>query len=65
MAEFSALPLNDGNARALWHYIATGSVLDEAWYRDLNRPDDTFSIVMKFGEFQFFYISFLKYSLTS
>ena len=41
MAEFSALPFNDGNARALWHYIATGSVLDEAWYRDLDRPDDT------------------------
>ena len=40
VAELSALPFNDSNARALWHYIGSGTVLDDAWYRELNKPND-------------------------
>ena len=25
----------------MWHYIGTGTVLNDAWYRDLSNPDDT------------------------
>ena len=38
-AEFSVLPESDSNIRALYHYIADGTVCSNSWYRDLNNPD--------------------------
>ena len=39
VAEFSCLPVNDSCARACWHYIATGEIQDEDWYRGLNQTE--------------------------
>ena len=38
-AEFSVLPYSDSKIRALYHYIADGTVCSNSWYRDLNTPD--------------------------
>ena len=35
IAEFSVLPESDINIRALYHFIAHGTVCDDIWYRDL------------------------------
>ena len=35
IAEFSVLPESDINIRALYHFIAHGTVCDDTWYRDL------------------------------
>ena len=39
VAEFSCLPVNDSRARALWHYLATGEVQDDDWYRGLTQTE--------------------------
>ena len=39
VAEFSVLPDADTNIRGLYHYIAEGIVCNNAWYRDLDKPD--------------------------
>ena len=40
VAEFSCLPESDGQARASWHYIATGSHENPDWYRQHDQPDN-------------------------
>ena len=40
VAEFSCLPESDGQARASWHYIATGSHENPEWYRQHDQPDN-------------------------
>ena len=35
----SVLPENDNAARSLYHYIADGTVLDDAFYRSVDKPD--------------------------
>ena len=46
VAEFSVLPIHDNSARAMYHYIATGTTVDDTFYRDLeyyskNKFEDT------------------------
>ena len=38
--DVSVLPESDSKKRALYHYIADGTVCTNSWYRDLNNPDD-------------------------
>ena len=38
IAEFSVLPTADNKARAMYHYIATGVILQDSFYRDLDNP---------------------------
>ena len=38
LAEFSILPESDAKIRALYHFIANGSVCTNSWYRDLDNP---------------------------
>ena len=44
VAEMAVLPVNDMAARSRWHYIAYGIVMDETFYRPLNKPDATANI---------------------
>ena len=39
LAKFSALPDSDVNMRALYHFIAAGTVCTNSWYRDLDAPN--------------------------
>ena len=38
IAEFNILPESDAKTRALYHYIADGTVCSDSWYRDLDNP---------------------------
>ena len=49
LAEFNVLPESDVNIRALYHYIADGTVCTDSWYRDLNQPNEVLN-VSKFVE---------------
>ena len=40
IAEFSALPNTDVNMRALYHFIAEGTVCNNSWYRELGQPNE-------------------------
>ena len=44
IAEFSILPDCDQNMRALYHFIAEGTVCKNTWYRDLHTPDNVTDI---------------------
>ena len=49
IAEFSALPNTDVNMRALYHFIAEGTVCDNSWYRDLGQPNEV-AVIITFVE---------------
>ena len=49
VAEFSVLPIHDNSARAMYHYIATGTTVDDTFYRDLECPNDA-PIVLQYVE---------------
>ena len=44
VAEMAVLPLTDMAARSMWHYIAYGVVMEDSFYRPLNKPDATANI---------------------
>ena len=44
LAEFNVLPESDVNIRALYHYIADGTVCTDLWYRDLNQPNKVLNV---------------------
>ena len=44
ISEFSVLPEFDKNIRALYHFIAHGTVCDDNWYRELTSPDTVTNI---------------------
>ena len=45
IAEFSALPNTDVNMRALYHFIAEGTVCNNSWYRKLAQPNELADII--------------------
>ena len=45
LAEFNVLPESDVNIRALYHYIADGTVCPDSWYRDLNQPNKVITLL--------------------
>ena len=47
ISEFSVVPVSDPKMRALYHYIATGVILEDSWYRGLHSAECDHSI----GEF--------------
>ena len=49
IAEFSFLPVSDTNIKALYHFIAHGTVCDDTWYRDLE-ASHTVTNIAKFIE---------------
>ena len=38
------MPESDSKIRALYHYIAEGTVCSDSWYRDLNNPEEIINV---------------------
>ena len=44
IAELLVIPSLDNKARGMYHYLATGSVLADSWYRSLDQPDQILNV---------------------
>ena len=44
IAEFNILPETDSKIRALYHYIADGTLCGNEWYRDLDNPNENTNV---------------------
>ena len=44
IAELCVVPDMDARSRGLYHYLATGTVVEDAFYRDLDTPDENINV---------------------
>ena len=44
IAELLVIPSLDNKAKGMYHYLATGSVLADSWYRSLDQPDQILNV---------------------
>ena len=46
VSEFSSVPVTDPCARAIYHYVGTGNILQNSWYRPLSSKDTEADVEM-------------------
>ena len=44
VSEFSVLPINDPNMRAMYHFLSTGYLQPDEWYRELTQPESEIDV---------------------